>query len=118
VPRPANDNFTNAFKIAPEGAVILATNNYASIEPGEPLHALVPTVAASVWWTWSPAANTNVLVDLAGSSFDPVLAVYTGSTLTNLQSIAASTNDAVNGLKAHGNCDAKGGVTYRMASGG
>src|SRR5262245_49351988 len=32
VPRPANDNFTNAFKIAPEGAVILATNNYASIE--------------------------------------------------------------------------------------
>ena len=38
VPRPANDNFTNAFKIEPEGAVILATNNYASIELGEPLH--------------------------------------------------------------------------------
>jgi len=118
VPRPANDNFTNAFKIAAEGAVILATNNYASMEPGEPLHALVPTVAASVWWTWSPAVNTNVLIDLAGSSFDPVLAVYTGSTVTNLQPVAASTNDAVNGLKAHVNFDARAGVTYRIAVAG
>src|SRR2546427_1234740 len=118
VPRPANDNFTNAFKIAPEGAVILATNNYASMEPGEPLHALVPTVAASVWWTWSPAVNTNVLVDLAGSSFDPVLAVYTGTSVTNLQPVAASTNDAVNGLKAHVNFNAKAAVTYRVAVAG
>src|SRR6185503_3933246 len=118
VPRPANDNFTNAFKVAPEGAIILATNNYASIEPGEPLHALVPTVAASVWWTWSPAGNTNVLIDLAGSSFDPVLAVYTGATVTNLQPVAASTNDVLKGLKAHVNFDAKAGVTYRIAVAG
>src|SRR5207245_2294395 len=118
VPRPANDNFTNAFKIAPEGAVIPATNNYASLEPGEPLHAQVATVAASVWWTWSPAVNTNVLMDLAGSSFDPVLAVYTGTTVTNLQPVAASSNDAVNRLKAHVNFDAKAGVTYRVAVAG
>ena len=118
VPRPANDNFTNAFKIAPEGAVIPATNNYASLEPGEPLHAQVATVAASVWWTWSPAINTNVLMDLAGSSFDPVLAVYTGTTVTNLQPVAASSNDAVNRLKAHVNFDAKAGVTYRVAVAG
>src|SRR2546427_11842506 len=96
VPRPANDNFTNAFKIAPEGAVIPATNNYASLEPGEPLHAQVATVAASVWWTWSPAVNTNVLMDLAGSSFDPVLAVYFGTKVTNLQPVAAFSNDVVN----------------------
>ena len=75
VPRPANDNFTNAFKITPEGAIILATNNYATIEPGEPLHAQVSTVADSVWWTWSSPVATNTLIDLAGSSFDPVLAV-------------------------------------------
>jgi len=118
VPRPANDNFTNAFKIAPEGAVILATNNYASIELGEPLHAQVSTVAASVWWTWSPAVNTNVLMDLAGSAFDPVLSVYTGTTVTNLQPVAASVNDAVNGLKAHVNFDARAGVTYRVAIAG
>ena len=118
VPRPANDNFNNAFKIPPEGAVILATNNYASLEPGEPKHAQVATVVASVWWTWSPAFRTNVLVDLAGSSFDPVLAVYTGASVTNLQLVAASTNDLVNGLKAHVNFDAQQGVTYRIAIAG
>jgi len=118
VPRPANDNFTNAFKVPAEGAIILATNNYASIEPGEPLHALVPSVAASVWWTWSPAGNTNVLIDLAGSSFGPVLAVYTGATVTNLQSVAFSSNDVPDGPKAHVNFDAKAGVTYRIAVAG
>ena len=118
VPRPANDNFTNAFKIPGEGAVITATNNYASLEPGEPMHAQVSTVAASVWWTWSPSFNTNVLIDLAGSSFDPVLAVYTGVSVTNLQPVAASTNDIVNNLKAHVNFNAKAGVTYRVAIAG
>src|SRR2546430_1954893 len=115
VPRPANDNFTNAFKITPEGAIILATNNYASIEPGEPLHAQVSTVAASVWWTWSSPVATNTLIDLAGSSFDPVLAVYTGTAVSNLQAVAASANDVVNNLKAHVNFDARAGVTYRIA---
>jgi hypothetical protein len=118
VPRPANDNFTNAFKIAAEGAVILATNNYASIELGEPVHVLVPTVAASVWWTWSPAANTNVLIDLAGTDFDPLLAVYTGTGVAYLLPVAASGNDALNGLKAHVNFDARAGVTYRIAVAG
>jgi hypothetical protein len=118
VPRPPNDNFTNAFKIPGEGAIITATNNYASLEPGEPMHAQVSTVAASVWWTWSPAFSTNVLIDLAGSSFDPVLAVYTGVTVTNLQLIAASTNDIVNNLKAHVNFNATAGVTYRIAIAG
>ncbi|HXT39356.1 MAG TPA: hypothetical protein VN887_04980 [Candidatus Angelobacter sp.] len=118
VPRPPNDNFTNAFKIPGEGAIITATNNYASMEPGEPMHAQVATVAASVWWTWSPAFNTNVLIDLAGSSFDPVLAVYTGVTVTNLQLIAASTNDIVNNLKAHVNFNARAGATYRIAIAG
>lgn len=115
VPRPANDNFTNAFKIPPEGAIVYATNNYASIEPGEPAHARLLAADASVWWTWSPAYATNVLIDLAGSGFDPVLAVYTGTTVTNLQTVAFSVKDTVNNLKAHVNFDAKAGVTYRIA---
>src|SRR5436190_16610231 len=118
VPRPANDNFTNAFKMPPDGATVLATNNYASLEPGEPVHDRLPSAAASVWWTWSPAVTTNVLIDLAGSSFDAVLAVYTGTTVTNLMSVAASTRDVVNNLKAHVNFDANAGVTYRIAVAG
>jgi len=118
VARPANDKFTNAFKILPPGGTILATNNYASMEPGEPQHAQVASVASSVWWTWSPASSANTLVDLSGSSFDAVLAVYTGFNLTNLTPVASATNDVRNNLRAHVNFDANAGVTYRIAISG
>src|SRR5439155_26553826 len=55
---------------------------------------------------------------LAGSSFDPVLAVYTGGTIANLQPVAASTNDIVNNLQANVNFNAKESVTYRIAIAG
>ena len=74
VPPPPNDNFTNATKIPAGGALILSNNKFASIEPGEPFHAGVPTVAASLWWTWSPTSNTNVLIDATGSAIDAVVA--------------------------------------------
>jgi len=118
VARPANDNFTNAFKILPPGGDIIATNNYSSLERGEPQHAQVATVASSVWWTWSPALSTNTLIDLSGSSFHAVLAVYTGVNLTNLTRVAAATNDTRNNLRAHVNFDAGAGITYRIAISG
>jgi hypothetical protein len=118
VPRPWNDRFTNAFKIPQEGGVILATNNYASLEAREPQHARVPSVAASVWWYWSTPLSTNVLIDLGGSSFDPVLAVYTGNTLSNLVLVKAATNDVVNRLKPYVGFNTTAGTTYRIAVAG
>lgn len=118
VVRPANDNFTNAIKIAPAGGVIAGANALATIEPAEPFHGDDPDVAASVWWTWSSADNVRALLDTAGSSFAPVLAVYTGNSLANLKLVAASTNDVPNGLKANVTIDAKAGVTYRIAVAG
>lgn len=119
VPRPVNDRLTNAYKILGPGGVITATNNYASMEPGEPKHAKAPTVDASVWWLWSSPVSTNVLIDLAGSSFDPVLAVYTGdASFKQLIEVASATNDVANKLKAHVNFNAVAGVTYRIAVAG
>jgi hypothetical protein len=116
--RPANDNFTNAVKLAVAGGVFLGNNLLATIEPAEPFHGADPDVSASVWWTWSPTANTRVFIDTAGSSFNPVLAVYTGGSLANLKFVAASTNDVVNNLKANVTFDAKAGSTYRIAVAG
>ena len=116
--RPPNDNFANAIKIGPAGGVVFGTNTGASIEPAEPFHGYDPHVAASVWWAWSPTDNARVLIDTAGSSFDPVLAVYTGTTLENLKPVAWSTNDVYHGLKANVVFDAKAGVTYRIAVAG
>ena len=118
VPRPWNDRFTNAFKIPPEGGLIYATNDYASMQAREPKHADDPVVDESVWWFWSTPIATRVLFDLGGSSFDAVLAVYTGDSISNLVEVAASTNDIVNHLKANVSFIAQAGTTYRVAVSG
>jgi hypothetical protein len=118
VPRPSNDKMTNAFKIPPGGGIAWATNNYASIEPGEPKHAKMTAPDASIWWVWSSPVSTNVLIDTAGSYFSPVLAVYTGNSVMQLVEVASSSDDTANHLKAHVNFDAVAGETYRIAVAG
>lgn len=118
VVRPANDNFANAIKIPPGGGTVTGSNEFATIEPAEPFHAGNPQVAASIWWTWSPTNNTSVLIDTAGSGFEPVLAVYTGASLDVLRPVAVSTNDVEHGLKAYVVFDGLVGVTYRIAVAG
>jgi uncharacterized repeat protein (TIGR01451 family) len=114
VPIPGNDNFTNAIKIPDAGAVYLSNNRFATIESGEPFHDADASVAASLWWKWTPTGNTNVLIDTAGSAIDIVLAVYTGSTLTGLQQVAA-TNTTGSGKSACLTFNAVSNTTYQIA---
>ena len=87
---PANDNFTNAQKIASIGGIIDTDNRFATREKFEPNHAGATNNSGSLWYSWSPAANTPVIIDTAGSTFDSVVAVYTGSTLGTLKQVAAA----------------------------
>jgi hypothetical protein len=118
VPRPANDNFTNAFKIAAAGDLVTGSNTFATLEPQEPQHARAPEVASSVWWFWPCTVSTNALIDLGGSAFDAVLGVYTGTSVGALTQVAAATNDVVHKLKAYVSFNAKAGSTYRIAVSG
>jgi len=118
VPRPPNDNFTNAFKLLSAGGVTVGTNEFASPEPREPRHANLTGASQSVWWTWASPANSRVLVDLAGSTFPGVLAVYQGDRLSNLVAVASSTNDTANRLPPNVSFDATRGTTYRIAVSG
>lgn len=118
VPRPANDRFTNAFKLLSSGGIGVGRNEYASLEPREPVHANVSSVDHSIWWTWSAPADGNVLIDLAGSDFPAVLSVYRGDRVSNLVAIASSTNDAVHQLPPNVSFAATRPTTYRIAVSG
>jgi subtilase family serine protease len=93
IPPPLNDNFANATKVLAGGSVYLANNRYATIEPDEPFQNDDTNRAGSLWWAWTPSANTSVLVDTSGSRVDNVLAVYTGSALSTLQKVASASSD-------------------------
>jgi hypothetical protein len=118
IPRPPNDKFTNAFKMPSNGGIWVTTNNYASIEVGEPKHAKNNTMDASIWWMWSSPVTTNVLIDTAGSSFNTVLGVYTGTNVAKLTEVGSSAGDTLNKLKAYVKFDVVAGVTYRIAVAG
>lgn len=116
VPRPPNDPFASPLKVPANGAVYISNNRFATIEAGEPAHGGYPTTAGSLWWSWLAPATTNVLVDATGTTFDSVLAVYTGNVLTNLQPVATITN--VSGRRAYLFFNAQAGRTYSIALAG
>jgi hypothetical protein len=98
----------------------MGTNKFATIQLGEPKHAGIPTVDASVWWNWSPAASGPVIVDTAGSSFDTVLAVYTNNTFATLHEVASVNDVGPNNSRKQGyvQFNAIAGITYRIAVAG
>ena len=48
----------------------------------------------SIWYRWLAPANGNATLSTAGSTFDTLLAVYTGSQVDQLQSIASDEDSA------------------------
>ncbi len=114
---PLNDHFADALDIPAEGALLQWTNRFATIEPGEPQHAQSPSATGSVWWNWTPAVDTSVIVDTAGSSFDTVLAVYTNNTLTALRTVAFA-DDAGGRKQGRVTFAASRGLVYHIAVAG
>jgi hypothetical protein len=114
LPPPPNDFFTNATKVPVGGEVYYANNRFGTMEPGEPRHAGATNVAASLWWSYSATSDTNLFVDTTGSTIDTVLAVYTGTSVTNLI-VAASTNDVASRKQAYLGLPVQSGRAYRIA---
>ncbi|MEL0098502.1 MAG: hypothetical protein VW907_02995, partial [Opitutae bacterium] len=90
-----NDDFADAKLLIGEKNVRAnGSNKNASNEPEEPLHGEHSSPGNSVWWKWTSERYGKVEVSTAGSSFDTVLAVYQGTSLTNLTLVAANDDDA------------------------
>jgi hypothetical protein len=86
----ANDNFANVTAIANISGNLTGTNAQATKETGEPNHAGNPG-GKSVWYKWTaPALNYSATFTLKNSSFDTLLAVYTGSSVNALTLVASS----------------------------
>ena len=114
---PANDAFGSAIALAPAASFSVdATNAEATGEIGEPVHAGVAG-GASVWFSFVVAQTATVALSTCPVSFDALLAVYTGASVSGLLQVASSDNDpAIAGTCGAGASRvellAAGGVTY------
>lgn len=90
---PANDLFANATPITLTSATqtFSGSSVHAFKEAGEPFHGSGEPGGSSVWWKWTAPVNGTLKVTTRNSTFDTMLAAYTGSTLGALNQIA--TND-------------------------
>jgi hypothetical protein len=113
--QPANDPFAGAWTLTGLSVTTNGSNVGASKETGEPNHA-GNAGGRSVWFNWTAPANTPIRVDTIGSSFNTLLAVYTGSAVNALTAIAAN-NDAPGGGTTASLVEfaATQGTTYRIA---
>ncbi|MCX6929455.1 MAG: hypothetical protein NT154_40510, partial [Verrucomicrobia bacterium] len=112
---PPNDNFTNRLALIGTNLSVMGTNTTASKETGETNHAAAFGYTASgksVWYSWTPASSGYAEFTLAGA-FNKVLAIYTGTALTNLTGTASDydTSD----YTASGRFDVTAGTEYIIA---
>ena len=110
---PANDDFNSATVLTGADVTTAGNNTSATAQPGEPQHAGQPG-GESIWWSWTAPSNGPVAIDTIGSTFDTLLAVYTGSSVSALTPVVS--DDDYSSLSASlVTFTAVGGVTYAIA---
>lgn len=110
--QPANDLFATSISISGTNVLITGNNVGATSEAGEPQHAGV-SGNRSVWWTWTATFGGKATITTAGSDFDTLLGVYTGSSVSSLTEVAA--NDDYQGLSSQASFFSPAGQTYQIA---
>jgi hypothetical protein len=110
----ANDLFANRAVILGRNVSVTNSNLNATQEAGEPNHA-GNSGGKSIWWTWTAPQNGNVTISTAGSSADTLLAVYTGTILGGLATVASNDDDPAGGTSSLVKFQARAGVAYQIA---
>jgi Subtilase family/Bacterial Ig-like domain len=124
--RPPGDGFGSPQSLPTTDATfsVNGINGAATRESGEPDH--LPANGGSlgensVWYSWTAPFSGRVTMDTCQSSFDTVLAVYTGSAIGSLSQVASdddACSDVFNNSGSKLSFDAVAGTTYRIAVAG
>lgn len=104
---PGNDNFANASTYPSNTSSRAGSTAGATKEGGEPSHAGFAG-GASLWFRWTSPVSSLITFQTNGSSFDTLLAVYQGTSLTSLRSIAFNDDASSSTLTS--------AVTFRTSS--
>ena len=110
---PTNDAFANAQVLSTTTGTATGTTVAATKETGEPNHA-GNAGGHSVWFRFTATGTGTATIDTFGSSFDTLLAVYTGSAVNALTQLGAN-NDTSPGFQSRVQLSVVAGTTYQVA---
>ncbi len=94
--QPANDLFASRKVITGTNVTVTGSSFGATLETGEPYHAGI-SGGASVWWTWTAPTAGTVTISTSGSSFDTLLGVYSGASISTLTDVADNDDEDYEG---------------------
>jgi Ca2+-binding RTX toxin-like protein len=87
---PPNDNFADAVVLSgATGSRTGDTANGATTELGEDVFAALQ----SVWYQWTPPADGTYKFSTVGSGFDSLMAIYSGTSLEDIELIDVNDDD-------------------------
>jgi Ca2+-binding RTX toxin-like protein len=117
---PANDDFADRIAVTePLPFTHAQDTSEATTQDGEPTVADFGCgfIAATVWYTFTPSADSLVAADTVGSDFDTIVAVWKGSDLDSL-SLVSCADDSRTSLLSSVPFFAEAGVAYHVQVGG
>jgi hypothetical protein len=88
---PPNEAFANAAPLQAHTTTVIGSNSCATRETGEPQHG-GNAGGHSIWYRWVADYTGDAMITTEGSSFDTLLAVYLGSSLSSLTSVVSNNN--------------------------
>ncbi len=115
--RPENDNFANATRISGATGSTSGSNVGATYETGEPLKSFRSVATNTVWWVWTAPSSGKATFSTTNTTFDTVMGVYTGTTVSRLTTIKEDDDGGPSNTSV---CtfDATSGTTYYIAVSG
>ena len=115
--RPANDNFANATRISGSSGSTSGSTVGATYQSGEPLVSFSASATNTVWWAWTAPASGSVTFQTTNTTFDTVMGIYTGSSVSSLTTVTQNDDGGPNRTSI---CtfSATGGTTYYIAVSG
>ena len=114
---PVNDNFANATALTGSYGEATGTNAGADYQSGEPLPSFRSGAKNTVWWRWTAPATATFRFSTEGTSFDTVMGVYSGYTVSTL-SARAENDDSGTTRASVCSFSATAGTTYYVAVAG
>jgi len=124
---PSNDNFASAQTLAGCSGSVNGTNLRSTKEDGEINHLSTtgdpnpnPGGNRTVWYKWQAPSTGNVTFSTAGSNFDTVLGIYSGSSVSSLSGSVVGQHDDVSDTDKTSviTFNANAGTTYMIAVAG
>ena len=104
-----NDYFSAARMLSGTSGSTYDTNTSATREAGEPTTR--GSTTSTKWYSYTPASSGTLTINTNGSSFDTVLGVFTGSSVSSLTHVA-SDDDSGDGFSSLVSLSVSSGTTY------